>query len=171
MIRILILKKKDFFKLISNAVFGKKLENVRKHRDIKLVTTERRRSYLVSEPNYQTTKFFSENLLAIEMKKTEILLNKPVYLLPSILELSKILMYEFWHDYVKPKYGGKTKLCYMDTDSFIVYIKTDYIYRDIAEDVETRFDTSSYELECNSIDGPLGVSHKSILSSVRVKRR
>ena len=59
----------DFFKLMNNAVFGKAMENVRKHRDIKLVTTERRRNYLVSEPNYHTTKFITENLLAIEMKK------------------------------------------------------------------------------------------------------
>ena len=71
------------------------MENVRKHGDIKLVTTERRRSYLVSEPNYHTTKFFTEHLLAIEMKKTEILMNKPDYLGLSILDLSKILMYEF----------------------------------------------------------------------------
>ena len=84
---------KDFFKLMNNAVFGKSMENVRKHRDIKLVTTERRRNYLVSEPNYHTTKFFTENLLEIEMKKTEILMNKPLYLGLSILELSKILMY------------------------------------------------------------------------------
>ena len=72
------------------------MENVRKHRDIKLVTTERRRNYLVSEPNYHTTKFFTEHLLAIEIKKkTETLMNKPVYLGLSILELSKILMYVF----------------------------------------------------------------------------
>ena len=82
-----------FFKLMNNAVFGKIMENGRKHRDIKLVTTERRRNYLVSEPNYHITKFFTEKLLAIEMKKTEILMNKPVYLGLSTLELSKILMY------------------------------------------------------------------------------
>ena len=132
---------------MNNAVFVKTMENVIKYRDVKLVTAERRRNYLVSEPNYHTTKFFTENLLAIEMKKTEILMNKPVYLGLSILELSKILMYEFWYDYVKPKYGEKVKLCYVDTDSFIVYIKTDDIYKDIAEDVETRFDTSNYELD------------------------
>ena len=68
-------------------------------------------------------------------------MNKPVYLGLSILELSKVLMYEFWYDYVKPKYGEKAKLCYMDTDSFIVYIKTGDIYKDIAKDVETIFDT------------------------------
>ena len=85
------------------------------------------------------------------MSKTELLMNKPMYLGLSILELSKILMYEFWYDYVKPKYGENAKLCYMDTDSFIVHVKTDDIYKDIAEDVETRFDTSNYESECNSI--------------------
>ena len=75
-------------------------------------------------------------------------MNKPVYLGLSILELSKVLMHEFWYDYVKPKYGEKAKLCYMDTGSFIVYIKTDGIYKDIVEDVETRFDTfDNYELD------------------------
>ena len=75
------------------------------------------------------------------MRKTKILMNKPVYLGLSILDLSKTVMYEFWYDYVKPKYGENAKLCYMDTDSFIVHVKTDDIYKDIAEDVETRFDT------------------------------
>ena len=70
-------------------------------------------------------------------------MNKPVYLGLSILELSKILMYEFWYDYVKPKFGEKAKLCYMDTDSFIVYTKTDDIYKDITEVVETKFDASN----------------------------
>ena len=78
-------------------------ENVRKHRDIRLGTTERRRNYLVSEPNYHSTKFFTEHLLAMEMGKTEIIMNKPVYLGLSILELWKILKYEFLYDYVKPK--------------------------------------------------------------------
>ena len=74
-------------------------------------------------------------------------MNKPVDLGLSIQELSKILMYEFCYDYVKPKYGKKAKLCYINTDSFIVYIKTDSIYKDILEDVEIRFNTSNYELE------------------------
>ena len=73
-------------------------------------------------------------------------MNEPVYLGVSLLKLSKIIMYEFWYDYVKPKYGGKAKFCYMDIDSFIVQIKTDVIYKDIAKDVQTRFDTSNYEL-------------------------
>ena len=81
------------------------------------------------------------------MKKTETLLNKPIYLGLSILELNNTLMYEFWYDYVKPKYGKNAKLCYMDIYNFIVYIKTDDIYKDIAEEVETRFDTSNYKLD------------------------
>ena len=73
-------------------------------------------------------------------------MNKPVYLGFLILKLSKLLMYQFWCDYVKPKFDEKSKLCYMDTGSFIVYIKIEDIYKNIAEDVETRFDTSNYEL-------------------------
>ena len=86
---------KDFFKLMNNSVFGKTMENVRKHRDIKLVTTDKRINQLVSEPNYHTTKWFSENLLATEMKKTKVKMNKLVYLGLSILEISKTLMCEF----------------------------------------------------------------------------
>ena len=82
-------------------------------------------------------------------------MNKPVYLGLSILELSKTLMYEFWYDYVKPKYGKRAKFCYMDTDSLFVYIKADDVYKYIVEDLETRFDTSNYALECNSIERPL----------------
>ena len=135
---------KDFFKLMNNSVFGKTMENVRKHRDIKLVTTEEKRIKLVSEPNYHTTKHFSKNLLAIEMKKTKVKMNYPVYFGMSILDISKTLMYEFWYDYVKPKYEDKAKLCYMDTDSFVIHIKTEDFYEDIAGDVERWFDTSNY---------------------------
>ena len=86
---------KDFFKLMNNAVFGKTMENVRKHRYIKLLTTDERRNQLVSEPNFHATKWFPENLLAIEMRKTKVKVNKPVYVGLSILDISKILMYEF----------------------------------------------------------------------------
>ena len=136
---------KEFFKLMNNSVFGKTIENVRKHRDIKLVTTEEKRIKLVSEPNYHTTKRFSENLLAIEMKKTKVKMNKPVYLGMSILDISKTLMYEFWYEYIKPKYKDNGKLCYMDTDSFIISIKTEDVYKDIANDVERLYDTSNYD--------------------------
>ena len=138
---------KDFFKLMNNAVFGKTMENVRKHKDFKLITTDKRRNQLVTEPNYYAIKCFSENLLATEMKKTKVKMNKPISLGLSILEISKILMYEFCYDYMKPKYGDNVKLCYKDTDSFIMNIKTEDFYKDIANDVEKRFDTSNYEVD------------------------
>ena len=137
---------KDLFKLMNNSVFGKTMENIRKHRDIKLVTTDKKRSKLVSEPNYHTINLISEDSSIIEMKKTKVKMNKPIYLGLSILEISKTLMCEFWYDYTKPKYNGNVKLCYMDTDSFIMNIKTNDFYKDIANDVENRFDTSNYEV-------------------------
>ena len=94
---------KDSFKLMNNSVFGKTMENLKNHRDIKLVTSEKRRKRLVSEPNYHSCKTFSDHLMAIEMKKTRIKMNKPLYLGASILDISKTLMYEFWYDYLKPK--------------------------------------------------------------------
>ena len=138
--------KKDLFKLMNNSVFWKTMENIRKHRDIKLVTTDKKRCKLVSEPNYHTINLISEDLSIIEMKKTKVKMSKPIYLGLSILEISKTLIYEFWYDYMKPKYNNDVKLCYMDTDSFIMNIKTNYFYEDIASDVENRFDTSNYEV-------------------------
>ena len=136
---------KDIFKLMNNSVFRKTMENIRKHRDIKLVTTDKKRSKLVPEPNYYTINLICEDLSIIEMKKTKVKMNKPIYLGLSILEIRKTLMYECWYDYMKPKYNGNAKLCYMDTDSFIMNIKTNDFYEDIASDVENRFDTSNYE--------------------------
>ena len=123
---------KDLFKLMNNSVFGKTMENIRKHRDIKLVTTDRKRSKLVSEPNYHTINLISEDLSIIEMKKTKVKMSKPIYLRLSILEISKILMYEFWYDYMKPKHNDNVRLCYMDTDNFVMHIKTNDFYKDIS---------------------------------------
>ena len=86
-------------------------------------------------------------MVAIEMKKTKVKMNKPIYLRLSILEIGKILMYEFWYDYMKPKHGDNVKLCHMDTDSFLMHIKTEDFYEDIANDVEKRFDISNYEVD------------------------
>ena len=139
-----------------NSVFGKTMENLRKHKDIQLVITDEKRSKLVSEPNYHTTKRFSENFLAIEMKKkTKVKMNKSVYLGMSILDISKTLMYEFWYDYIKPKYEDRSKLCYTDPDSFIIHIITKDFYRDIADDVTKWFDTSNYD-ENDKIPLPTG---------------
>ena len=97
--------KKDFFKLMNNSVFGKAVEKVRNHRDIRLVTSNKRRKRLVSEPNYHSHKKFSEYLIAIEMKKTNVEMNKPIYLGMPILDISKILMYEFWYEYLCMNFG------------------------------------------------------------------
>ena len=153
---------KDFFKLMNNSVFGKTMENVRNHRDIKLVTNNERRKKLVSEPNYHASKYFDENLMAIEMRKTKVLMNKPVYLGQAILDISKTLMYEFYFDYMKTKYKDKVKLCYMDTDSFIVHIETEDFYQiDIAKDVDKWFDTSAYDKDDNR-PLPIGKNKKVI---------
>ena len=138
---------KDLFKLMNNSVFGKTMENIRKHREIKLVTTDKKRSKLVSEPNYHTINLISEDLSIIETKKTKVKMNKPIYLRLSILEISKILMYEFWYDYMKPKYNDNVRLCYMDMDSFIMNIKINEFYKDISDDVDNRFDTPNYEVK------------------------
>ena len=130
---------------MKNAVFGKTMENIRKHRNIKLVTTTRKKK-LVSEPNYHKINYISEDLSIIEMNKTKVKMKKPIYLGLSILDICKILMYEFWYDYVKPKYNDTVKLCYMDTDSFIMSIRANDFYKDISIDVEKRFDTSNYEV-------------------------
>ena len=132
---------------MNSAVFGKTMENVRKHRDIKLVKTDHRRNKLVSELNYHTMKLIDDNLAIIKMKKVKIKMNKPIYLGLCILEISKIIMYEFWYDYVKNKYGNKARLCYTDTDSFVINIKTNDFYKDISQDVNERFDTSNYTFD------------------------
>ena len=109
--------KNDFEKYFFKLIFGKNIDNVRKHTDSKFFTAERRRNYLMSKPSYHTTKIFAKNSIAIENKKPEIIMNNPVCLGLSILELNKILTEEFWYDYVKTKHVGKSKLCYMDTVS------------------------------------------------------
>ena len=150
---------KDFFKLMNNAVFGKTMENVRKHRDIKLVKSDKNRNKLVSELNFHTMKLIDNNLAITEMRKVKVKMNKPIYLGLSILDISKITMYEFWYDYVKIKYEDKARLCFMDTDSFVVNIKTKDFYKDIGQDVNKRFDTSNY-----TFDRPLptGINKKVI---------
>ena len=150
---------KDFFKLMNNAVFGKTMENVRKHRDIKLVKSDKKRNKLVLEPNFHTIKLIDNNLAITEMKKVKVKMNKPIYLGLSILDISKITMYEFWYDYVKIKYEDKTKLCYVDTDSFVANIKTKDFCKDVSQDVNKRFDTSNY-----TFDRPLptGINKKVI---------
>ena len=128
---------------MNNSVLGKTIENVRNHRDMKLVTSDERRKRLASEPNYHSYKNCSEHLMAIEMKKARVKMSKPLYLGMSILDISKTLMYSFWYDYVKPKYGDRAKLCYKNNNSFVIYIKTEDFFEDISDDVKIWFDTSN----------------------------
>ena len=138
---------KNFFKLMNNSVFGKTVENVRNHRDIKLVCIERQRKWNASKPKDQSTNRFSNQLIATELRKVQITINKLLYLGQSILDISKLLPYEFHYDYIQPKCGNKATLCYTDTDSLVYYIKTDDVFKDIDSDVEARFDTSNYDKE------------------------
>ena len=128
------------------------MENVRKHRDIRLAESDKKRNILASEPNYHSTKCISEDLLIMEMKKREIYMNKPIYLGHTILDIGKTLMYGLWYDNLLIMYGENIKLCYMDTDSFIIYVKTDDFYKDISNDIDRWFDTSNYGKD---IDRPL----------------
>ena len=135
---------KDFFKLMNNSVFGKTMENIRNRVDIRLVTNQKDAKKLISKPNYNHRTIFSENLVAIHMKKTKLVFNKPVYLGMSILDISKTIMYDFHYNYIKPKYGEKAKLLFTDTDSLAYDIETEDFYKDITPDVEERFDTSNF---------------------------
>ena len=99
------------------------MENIRKHRNIKLVTTEEKYLCTVMKPNFKSGVLFSENLMGCKMGKIKVVMNKPVYLSGAILDLSKIVMYEFHYDYIIPKYGDRLKLCYMDMDSLVHELK------------------------------------------------
>ena len=131
---------KDFYKLMNNSVFGKTMESVRKHRNIKLVMSKEAYLKTVMKPNFKSGVLFGENLMGCEMGKIKVVMSKPVYLGQAILDLSKIIMYEFHYDYMVPKYGEALNLCYMDTDSLIYNIETKDFYKDIAEDVPARFE-------------------------------
>ena len=152
---------KNFFKLVNTSVFGETMQNIRNHNDMKLVTSKQKHEKYVMKPNFKDGRAFSKDLFAVEMGKTEIKMNKPVYLGQAILDLSKTLMYEFHYDYMRPKYGSKVKLYYMDTDNFVYEIETEDFYRDIAKDVEKRFDTNKYSKDENR-SLPIGTSKKVI---------
>ena len=136
---------KDFYKLMNNSVFGKMMENIRKHRDIKLVNNKEDYLKQVMKPNFKSGTLLGTDLMSCEMGKVKVKMNKPVYLGQAILDLSKTIMYEFHYDYMKKKYHEvDLKLLYMDTDSLAYKIRTEDFYKDISEDAEARFDTSGY---------------------------
>ena len=120
-----------FSKLTNNSVFGKTLENIRNMVDIRLISSNKIVQKLAAKTNYDQYTIFDENLIAVDMKKTKLYFNKPIYLGMSILDLSKSLMYDFHYNYIKTKYGDKEKLLFTDTDSVTYEIKTKDFYKDI----------------------------------------
>lgn len=137
---------KELYKLLNNAIFGKSMENVRSRVDIRLRNKWDGRGgarELIARPNFKRNTIFDENLVAIEMSQTSILMNKPISVGMAILDISKVVMYEYYYDFLKPKYGSNIELAYTDTDSFIVQVKTDDFYSDMKENLE-RYDTSDY---------------------------
>lgn len=142
---------KNFFKLMNNSVFGKTMENIENRVDMKLMCNRDKGVKLVAKPNYDRITIFDENLVAIHMKRTKLLYNKPAYLGMSVLDLSKNLMYDFHYNYIKKKYIDKAKLLFTDTDSLMYEILTEDFYADIACDVDRWFDTSDYPTELSSV--------------------
>ena len=135
---------KDFFKLMNNSVFGKTMENIRNRVDIRLVNSEAKAKKLAAKPNFKHCNIFDENLVALHMKKTKLVFNKPVYLGMCILDLSKTLMYDFHYNYIKNKFDNKATLLFTDTDSLAYEIETEDFYKDISGDVRGFFDTSNF---------------------------
>ena len=136
---------KDFFKLMNNSVFGKTMENVRNRVDIKIVNDEKKWNKLAKKHNYKSVTIFSENLVAVHMRRTSVKLTKPIYLGMSILDISKTLMYDFHYNYIKPMYGNDSELLFTDTDSLCNEITTEDLFGHISKDVYERFDTSNID--------------------------
>ena len=144
---------KDFFKLMNNSVFGKTIENIRKRQNVLLVDDREKAAKLTTRPNFDRATIFDSNLIAVHMKRTEVYFYKPVYVGQAILDLSKILMFDFHYNYIREKYKGvspgvegacRAELLFTDTDSLLYLIHTDDFYKDISRDIKTHFDTSDY---------------------------
>ncbi|XP_074645871.1 uncharacterized protein LOC141902131 [Tubulanus polymorphus] len=137
---------KDLYKLMNNSVFGKTMENLRRSVDVKLVRSneEDRLRKLIAKPNFARSKVFDDDLAAMHMYKTNLYLNRPVYVGMSVLDLSKLLMYDFYYNHMKQVYGDRTRLLYTDTDSLLLEIETEDIYEDM-ESNNDHYDTSDYQ--------------------------
>lgn len=134
---------KDFYKLINNSVFGKTMENLRKRVDIQLIHRERRLLKVTAKPGFKSFKIFNDDLASVELTKQKLVLNRPIYVGFSILEMSKVLMYDFHYNHIKSTYGEKAKLLFTDTDSLCYNIIKEYLYKDL-EKVKIHFDFSDY---------------------------
>ena len=145
---------KDFFKLMNNSVYGKTCENMKKRTDIKLVTNDNKRRLLTNKPHCLSYRIFGENLAGIQLRKVKVLINKPFYVGFTVLELSKLLMYRFHNDYIKPRYQERAQLLFTDTDSLMYEIETADIYKDMWADRDL-FDFASYPLESPYFDATI----------------
>ncbi|XP_018368243.1 PREDICTED: uncharacterized protein LOC108764474 [Trachymyrmex cornetzi] len=146
---------KNHYKLMNNAIFGKTMENVRDHADVRLITRWDGRygaEAMIAKPNFHSRNIFSENLVAVELRKLEVKMNKPIYVGMCILEIAKLRLYEFHYEYIIPLYRDTCKILYMDTDSLIYLLECENVYEDINHDI-ARFDTSDYP-ERNVYDIP-----------------
>ena len=150
---------KEFFKWMNNSVFGKTMENVRNRVDIQLCKNGEKAKKMFSKFNFERCTIFSNHLIANHMKRKYVVLNKPIYLGMSILDLSKTIMYDFHYNYTKKKFKDNSKLLYTDTDSLIYEFETEDIYKDISPDVLEKFDTSNYPKEHFS-EIPTGLNKK-----------
>ena len=142
---------KDLFKLMNNSVYGKTMENVRKHGDYELVNTPERFQKLVNKPLFKHRYIINEDLVIVEKDKHTVELNKPIYMGMSILDYSKTHMYSFYYDVLKPKYDNKIKLVYTDTDSYVIKVETDDLYEDF-KDINDYMDFSGYPPEHPNYD-------------------
>ena len=156
---------KDFFKLMNNSVFGKTMENIRNRVDIRLLNDRRKAEKLSAKPNFKHLTIFNENLISIHMKRSKIFFNKPVYCGMAILDLSKTLIYDFYYNYIKPKFGEKAKLLFADTDSLCYEIETEDFYKDISPDVDEKFDTSNFEKD--HISGIASAKNKKVIGMMK----
>jgi len=139
---------KDLYKLMNNSVFGKTMENLRKRQRVSIVqpiNNPKKYKKLTSDPSFKSRRIFSENLVAIHRRKTEVNLNRPTYIGMCVLDLSKLCMYKFYYDTLKTKYGSKVNLCYTDTDSLLIQVQTDDINADLI-DMADQFDFSDYPI-------------------------
>ncbi|KAK3720534.1 hypothetical protein QZH41_001987 [Actinostola sp. cb2023] len=134
---------KDFFKLMNNSVFGKTMENLRKRVSVRLVNTPKQLKKLTANPLFDYFRIFDENLVGVNMKKPTLYLNRPIYVGFCILDLSKVLMYDFHYHVIKQKYGNNATLLFTDTDSLCYNIQTEDIYEDMQQDHDL-YDTSEY---------------------------
>ncbi|KYN29374.1 hypothetical protein ALC57_01186, partial [Trachymyrmex cornetzi] len=137
---------KNLYQLMNNAVFGKTMENVRNHVDVKLLTKWDERygaETMIAKPNFHSRSVFAENLIAVELRKLEVKFDKPIYVGMCILDISKVCLYEFHYEYMSPMFQDKCKIMYTDTDSLIYRIECEDVYETMKRDI-ARFDTSDY---------------------------